>query len=86
MFLELVNDPSAVSEFPVTPGLATTKFTSHFIKNYNSFPGYEVKIFYRGVPIGANEKEVSLPYIIPQQNRSEVLEGYNIYRILLEDS
>ena len=60
MFLELVNDPAAVSEFPVTPGLATTEFTSHFIKNYNSFPGYEINIFYRGVPIGSNEKEVSL--------------------------
>ena len=64
LFLELVNDPSVVHEFPATPGFASTEFTSHFIEKYNSFPGYEVKIFYRGVPIGANEKEVSLTYIV----------------------
>ena len=59
IFLELVNDPEVLIEFPVTPGYASLEFTSDFIRKYNSFPGYEIKTFYRVVPLEADEREVS---------------------------
>ena len=57
IFLDLINDPEIVSEFPVTPGFASTEFASHFIRNYNSFPGYEIKTFYRAVAVGPRRHE-----------------------------